>query len=163
MPHYFHSSDGSSLCCRELANGSTRSNFINQTTDRQGGGLNLLLRYDVIIVDEAHERTLNTDFLCSALKRIQRIRKRLAFESRSSDWDKEGGPLRNGKGKEKAQITELKIIIMSATLDPTKFQKFFETYETNSSHQFDKDTDSWPGDEMLFWSKEECSMSLLSM
>lgn len=38
---------------------------------------NLLLRYDIIIVDEAHERTINTDFLLGTLKQIQKARKDL--------------------------------------------------------------------------------------
>jgi HrpA-like RNA helicase len=83
------------------------------------------LRYDVIIVDEAHERTLNTDFLCGALKKIQRIRKRLAAEGKRANGF--GDEASKGKGKEKEAVRELKIVIMSATLDPSKFQRFFET------------------------------------
>ncbi|KAK1922948.1 ATP-dependent RNA helicase prh1 [Papiliotrema laurentii] len=100
---------------RELANADTA----------KSGSLNLLLRYDVVVVDEAHERTLNTDFICGALKRVQRIRKKLVAEQNASlaNGDK-------GKGKEKDakdKVTELKIVIMSATLDPAKFSRFFET------------------------------------
>lgn len=82
------------------------------TTPETHQGLNLLLKYDIIIIDEAHERTLNTDFLCGALKKVQRIRKDLASK---------------GKQKGQATVKELKIVIMSATLDPSKFQKFFNT------------------------------------
>ncbi|KAJ2289524.1 DEAH-box ATP-dependent RNA helicase prp43, partial [Coemansia sp. RSA 2706] len=56
---------------------------------------NLLSRYSAIILDEAHERTLNTDILMSLMKSI--ASKRL----------------------------DIKIVVMSATLDSEKFQKYF--------------------------------------
>lgn len=55
----------------------------------------LLKAYDAIIIDEAHERTLNIDFLIGIIKRILTKRK------------------------------DLKIIISSATLDTERFSKFF--------------------------------------
>lgn len=71
----------------------------------------LLSQYSVVIVDEAHERTLRTDLLIANLKTIQKER---------------NGAGDNGKGKGSAnKLNPLKIIIMSATLDAEKFSKFY--------------------------------------
>lgn len=75
----------------------------------------LLLRYSVIIVDEAHERTLRTDILIANLKMIQMKRNVAALDV-------------SGKGKGKAlapSLNPLKIVVMSATLDAEKFSKFY--------------------------------------
>jgi ATP-dependent helicase HrpA len=59
-------------------------------------GDRLLRRYDTIIVDEAHERSLNIDFLLGILRGLVKKRK------------------------------DLKIIITSATIDTEKFSRAFE-------------------------------------
>ena len=56
----------------------------------------LLRAYDTIIIDEAHERSLNVDFLLGILKRIL------------------------------ARRRDLKVIVSSATLDTEKFAAFFD-------------------------------------
>jgi len=55
-----------------------------------------LTRYDTLIIDEAHERNLNVDFLLGYLKRLLPRR------------------------------SDLKLIITSATIDPQRFAKFFD-------------------------------------
>ncbi|KAL1744085.1 P-loop containing nucleoside triphosphate hydrolase protein [Schizophyllum fasciatum] len=67
----------------------------------------LLEKYSVIIVDEAHERTLRTDILLARLKEIVKARKTATGK---------------GKGKEKP----FKVIVMSATLDAEKFSRYFD-------------------------------------
>jgi ATP-dependent RNA helicase DHX33 len=79
----------------------------------------LLTCYDVVIVDEAHERTLRTDILLASLKRILVLR---------------NGNGVDGNAKGKAKANPLKVVIMSATLDAEKFSKFFERYVLWDSH-----------------------------
>ena len=62
----------------------------------------LLRKYNAIIIDEAHERSLNIDFILGYLKRIL------------------------------PQRPDLKVIITSATIDPERFAKHFGTEEDPS-------------------------------
>ena len=43
----------------------------------------LLLKYSIIIIDEAHERSINTDILIGVLSRVVKLREELWFENKS--------------------------------------------------------------------------------
>ena len=62
----------------------------------------LLRKYSVIIVDEAHERSVNTDILLGLLSRVVPLRAELAMEKRPG-------------------ITPLRLVVMSATLRVEEF------------------------------------------
>lgn len=117
--------------CRELASSRREENAADGAAadDGKEAGLDLLLKYDIVIVDEAHERTLNTDFICGALKKIQRVRKEL---SQAGTEDEPNGETSSSTAK-KRDVRPLKIVVMSATLDPSKFTRFFETYVLSAS------------------------------
>ncbi|RCH85400.1 DEAH-box ATP-dependent RNA helicase prp43 [Rhizopus azygosporus] len=76
------------------------STFLKYMTDgmllREAMSDPLLSRYSAVILDEAHERTLNTDILMGLLKEVCKKRK------------------------------DLQVVVMSATLDAGKFQKYFD-------------------------------------
>ncbi|KAH9820076.1 P-loop containing nucleoside triphosphate hydrolase protein [Melampsora americana] len=71
----------------------------------------LLSKYSVIIVDEAHERSVNTDVLIGVLSRIVRLRLKMWREQFNK-------PNETGKSN---QVKPLRLIIMSATLRVTDF------------------------------------------
>ncbi|KFP34349.1 Putative ATP-dependent RNA helicase DHX33, partial [Colius striatus] len=92
---------GYSVRFDDLTSDETRIKFL---TDgmllREALGDPLLRRYNVVILDEAHERTIHTDVLFGVVKAAQKRRKEL--------------------GK-----VPLKVIVMSATMDVDQFSQYF--------------------------------------
>jgi ATP-dependent RNA helicase DHX33 len=101
---------GYSIRFDERCSSSTKIKFITDgMLVRELMSDELLSHYGVVIIDEAHERTLRTDVLLVSLKKILQRR-----NGPSLDFDQPKDPL--------------KVVIMSATLDAQGFGDFFDGY-----------------------------------
>ncbi|XP_031492999.1 pre-mRNA-splicing factor ATP-dependent RNA helicase DEAH10-like isoform X1 [Nymphaea colorata] len=92
----------------------------------------LLSKYSVVIVDEAHERTVHTDVLLGILKGVQKSRSQEVvnkdnvknIDNIDSNEDTSIGRGNGWKGQASPSGCPLKLIVMSASLDARGFSEY---------------------------------------
>ncbi|KAF3970244.1 hypothetical protein CMV_006041, partial [Castanea mollissima] len=128
---------GYSIRFDDTTSGSTRIKYMTDGLLLREALLDpYLSKYSVIIVDEAHERTVHTDVLLGLLKNVQKARSktsndRLNIENKRTndrtllDKDNEDQAISFLKQCQGSKFPPLKLVIMSASLDAQGFSEYF--------------------------------------
>ena len=93
----------------------------------------MLSRYGVVMIDEAHERTLQTDFLLGTVKGVQDRRREMQMQAHgelgavggSGAKPKRRGAVQARLGGASSSLGPLRLVVMSATLEASSFSAFF--------------------------------------
>ncbi|CAO2830197.1 unnamed protein product [Amaranthus hypochondriacus] len=126
---------GYSVRFDDMTSGSTRIKYMTDGLLLREALLDpYLSKYSVIIVDEAHERTVHTDVLLGLLKSVQKARCQTSDElvggvktNYDIKLDNVNGTLmtRPLKQSQRDRLPPLRLIIMSASLDARIFSEYF--------------------------------------
>ncbi|XP_043704175.1 pre-mRNA-splicing factor ATP-dependent RNA helicase DEAH10 isoform X2 [Telopea speciosissima] len=128
---------GYSIRFEDVTSSSTRIKYMTDGLLLREALLDSLLsKYSVIIVDEAHERTVHTDVLLGLLKNVQKVRSHTTSQhanlekvkvSHGTSLKKENDAqnLSFLKSCQGTKLPPLKLIIMSASLDAKGFSEYF--------------------------------------